>query len=211
MKSTRRVLGHSLLRLLFRLHHSLIRLLRTARFARALRCAHSFVRSLTRFHAVTAHCATVGWKSMQSGRSMYLTTHSSICLIVSFPLLNFIWMGKCEVGLSIFILIWSMERSVLAFEVLNPTWVSNFDRKKKEKKTRRKQNKKKRIQNPLSYTHLPISSNGPRSQNNSHMLENLIGWHFENLLLFTMPEKRPTFSVYFRDELKIVVFSFSLC
>ena len=47
MKSTRRVLGHSLLRSLVRSHRSLIRLLRTARFARALRCAHSFARSLT--------------------------------------------------------------------------------------------------------------------------------------------------------------------
>ena len=46
-KSTRRVLGHSLLRSVVRLHRSLIRLLRTARFARALRCAHSFARSLT--------------------------------------------------------------------------------------------------------------------------------------------------------------------
>jgi len=44
MKSTRGVLGHSLLRSLVR---SLIRLLRTARFARALSRAHSFPRSLT--------------------------------------------------------------------------------------------------------------------------------------------------------------------
>ena len=47
MKSTRRVLGHSLVRSLVRSHRSLIRLLRTARFARALRCAHSLARSLT--------------------------------------------------------------------------------------------------------------------------------------------------------------------
>ena len=39
LKSTRRVLGHSLLCSLVRSHHSLIRLLRTAR---ALRCALSF-------------------------------------------------------------------------------------------------------------------------------------------------------------------------
>ena len=32
---------------LTRSHRSLVRLLRTARFARALRCAHSFARSLT--------------------------------------------------------------------------------------------------------------------------------------------------------------------
>ena len=47
MNSTRGALGHSL-RSLVRSHRSLIRLLRTARFARALRCAHSFARSLTR-------------------------------------------------------------------------------------------------------------------------------------------------------------------
>ena len=47
MKSTRRVLGHSLLRSLVRSHRSLIRLPRTARFARALRYAHSLARSLT--------------------------------------------------------------------------------------------------------------------------------------------------------------------
>ena len=76
MKSTRWVLGRSLLHSLVRSHHSLIRLLRTARFARALCCAHSFARSLThsltpelmgigkvvyelmrRFHSVSTHCA----------------------------------------------------------------------------------------------------------------------------------------------------------
>ena len=41
------VLGHSLVRSLVRSHRSIVRLLRTARFARALRCAHSFARSLT--------------------------------------------------------------------------------------------------------------------------------------------------------------------
>ena len=41
------VLGHSLVRSLVRSHRSLVRLLRTARFARALRCAHLFARSLT--------------------------------------------------------------------------------------------------------------------------------------------------------------------
>ena len=48
MQSTRRVLAHSLLHSLARSHRSLIRLLRTACFARALCCAHSFARSLTR-------------------------------------------------------------------------------------------------------------------------------------------------------------------
>ena len=48
IKSTRRVLGHSLLCSVFCSHRSLIRLIRTARFARALRCAplRSFVHSL---------------------------------------------------------------------------------------------------------------------------------------------------------------------
>ena len=40
------VLGHSLVRSLFRSHHSLVRLLRTTRFIHALRCAHSFIRLL---------------------------------------------------------------------------------------------------------------------------------------------------------------------
>ena len=77
MKSTRRVLGHPLLRSLARSHHSLIRFLRTARFARALRSAHSFVHSLTnslrsswergsclwndlrRFHTFSTHCGVI--------------------------------------------------------------------------------------------------------------------------------------------------------
>ena len=41
------VLGHSLIRLFVRYHLSLAPLLRPARFARALRCAHSFARLLT--------------------------------------------------------------------------------------------------------------------------------------------------------------------
>ena len=78
MKSTRRVLGPSLLCSLARSHRSLIRLLRTARFARALHCALSFARSLThsltpelmgkwfmstksvrRFHTISTHCAVL--------------------------------------------------------------------------------------------------------------------------------------------------------
>ena len=47
MKSTRKVLGHSLVRSRVRWYRSLIRLLRTARFARALRCA-ALIRSLVR-------------------------------------------------------------------------------------------------------------------------------------------------------------------
>ena len=42
-----KVLGHSLVRSLVRSHRSLICLLRPARFACALHCAHSFARSLT--------------------------------------------------------------------------------------------------------------------------------------------------------------------
>ena len=47
MKSTRRVLGHSLLRALVHLHRSLIRSRHTARFAHALCCAHLFACLLT--------------------------------------------------------------------------------------------------------------------------------------------------------------------
>jgi len=50
------VMGHSLVRSLVRSHRSLVRLLRTARFARALRCAHSFARSL-------AHSLPSSWDS----------------------------------------------------------------------------------------------------------------------------------------------------
>ena len=51
MKSTRRVLGHLLLRSLVCSHRSLNCLLCTARFAHALRCAHSFAHSLTHSRA----------------------------------------------------------------------------------------------------------------------------------------------------------------
>ena len=47
VKSTRRVLGHSLLRLLVCSHHSLIPLLCTARSVCAVRYAQTFARSLT--------------------------------------------------------------------------------------------------------------------------------------------------------------------
>ena len=72
MKSTCKLLGHSLLRSLVRSHHSLIRLLRTARFAHALCCAHLFARLLPHsfrtswerdfclwFHSVSANCAAL--------------------------------------------------------------------------------------------------------------------------------------------------------
>ena len=52
IKSARWVLCNSFIRSLVRSHRSLIRLLHTARFARALRCAHSFARSLT--HSLTS-------------------------------------------------------------------------------------------------------------------------------------------------------------
>ena len=48
MKLTRRALGHSLLRSLVGSHRSLICLLRTARFARASRRAHSLARLVNR-------------------------------------------------------------------------------------------------------------------------------------------------------------------
>ena len=47
MKSTRRIIGNLLFCLLVRSHRSLIRLLITACFARALCCAHSFAHSPT--------------------------------------------------------------------------------------------------------------------------------------------------------------------
>ena len=46
-RNRRKVLGHSLVRLFVRSHRSLIRWLRSARFACALCCAHTFSRSLT--------------------------------------------------------------------------------------------------------------------------------------------------------------------
>ena len=48
VKTMRRELDHSLIRSLVRSHRLPVRLLRTARLARALRCAHSFARSLPR-------------------------------------------------------------------------------------------------------------------------------------------------------------------
>ena len=78
MKSTCRVLGHSLIRSFPRLHRKLICLLCTACCARALRCARSCARSLAhslalelmgksfmsmnwmrRFHTIATHCASV--------------------------------------------------------------------------------------------------------------------------------------------------------
>ena len=46
-ESTRRVLGHSLVHSLVHSHRTLVRLLRSARFARALRCAQLFAPSLS--------------------------------------------------------------------------------------------------------------------------------------------------------------------
>ena len=54
------VLGHSLIHLLVRLHRSLVRLLRTGRFACALRCAHSFARSLTSLTSLVGKWM-IGW------------------------------------------------------------------------------------------------------------------------------------------------------
>ena len=54
------LLGHSLVRSLVRSHHSLVRLLQTACFARALRCAHSFAHSLAR-GKVNFWCLNMTW------------------------------------------------------------------------------------------------------------------------------------------------------
>ena len=58
------IMGHSLIRSLVRSHRSLVRFLRTARFARALCCAHSFAPELlgqknifVQFLSVLSHCA----------------------------------------------------------------------------------------------------------------------------------------------------------
>ena len=52
MKSTRRVRGHSLVRSIVRSHCKLICLLCTSCFTRALRCAHTRARLLTRSRAL---------------------------------------------------------------------------------------------------------------------------------------------------------------
>ena len=60
MKLTRRVMDHSLIRSLIRSHRSLIRLLRTASFARALCRAHSLARLLARS---LTHSLPSSWES----------------------------------------------------------------------------------------------------------------------------------------------------
>ena len=59
-------LGHSLVRLLVRSHCLLVRLLRTARFARALRCAYSLARSLAHFVHSLAHGKVNDWMGILS-------------------------------------------------------------------------------------------------------------------------------------------------
>ena len=76
MKSTRGVLGHLLLRSLVRTHRSLIRLLRTARFARALRCAHSLARSLTRSLRSSWECDLCLWNECVDFIQVETTVHS---------------------------------------------------------------------------------------------------------------------------------------
>ena len=55
------VLGHSLVCWLVCSHRSLLCLLQTARFARALRCAHSFTRSLTSLIPSLVGQLMIGW------------------------------------------------------------------------------------------------------------------------------------------------------
>ena len=55
------VLGQSLIRLLVSSHRSVVCLLRTTRFACALRCAHSFPRSLTSLTASLVEQRMIGW------------------------------------------------------------------------------------------------------------------------------------------------------
>ena len=98
MKSTRRVLGHLLLRLLVCSH---IRSLRTARFARALRCTRSFARSLApelmgkrilslkwtrRFHTVSNHYMYAVLRKGSERVDQFLLVHciASFSLLVPF-------------------------------------------------------------------------------------------------------------------------------
>ena len=69
----RDVLGHSLVRSLVRSHGSLIRLLRTARFASALCCTHSLARSLAHF----AHFLACG--NVIDGMAMYFVFFFLFC------------------------------------------------------------------------------------------------------------------------------------
>ena len=55
------VLGHSLVRLLVRLHRSLVALFRTTRFARVLHCAHLFTRLLTSLRRLFILCFFLFW------------------------------------------------------------------------------------------------------------------------------------------------------
>ena len=68
------VLGHSLDRLFVRSHRSLVRLLRTARFARALRCAHSLTRSLAHF----AHSLARGKVNFWMSQNDLVLSHSAV-------------------------------------------------------------------------------------------------------------------------------------
>ena len=75
MKAKGKVLGHSLLRSLFGSHRSIIRLLRTARFARALRCAHSFDRSLA--NSLTP--GLMGRRFLDASTHLYKMVCLSVC------------------------------------------------------------------------------------------------------------------------------------
>ena len=97
MKLTRGVLGHSLLCSLVRSHRSLICLLRPARFARALRCAHSLARLLTpellgkqfmsmnrmrRFHAVSTHYAVDVVVLLLQVAIIVILEHLAVCTLI---------------------------------------------------------------------------------------------------------------------------------
>ena len=71
------VLGHSLVRSLVRSHRSLVCLFRTARFARALRCAHSFTRLFAHFAYSLARGKEVLLYEMKASRRLY--TFSTQC------------------------------------------------------------------------------------------------------------------------------------
>ena len=72
MKSTRRAMGHSLLRSLVRSHRSLICLLRADCFARALHCAHSLIRSPT-------YSFQISWALIEMQQRIRKKKHFAIC------------------------------------------------------------------------------------------------------------------------------------
>ena len=90
---THKVLGHSLVRSLVHSHRTLIHFLRTARFARALRGAHSLDRLLTHVRELNASIP-YPFKS-QCGRPLESRGDSSNLESKSMNYFYFILCGRC--------------------------------------------------------------------------------------------------------------------